>query len=118
MSGIIWESRPEDAFSEGYSAYARNIRGTIIVLLNNHKADIQEWMQQNASWKDRTGAARRGLYVDVSIMADSIVATLGYSVPYGIFLETKQTGKHAILTPAVDYWTPIIIEELQAIFES
>ena len=115
---IIWESRPEDVFAAGYSAYAQKIRVAIIVLLEAHRADIQEWMQQNASWKDRTGAARRGLYVDVSAMADSIVATLGYSVPYGIFLETKNTGRYAILTPAIDYWTPIIIQELQGILSS
>lgn len=114
--GIIWESRPEDAFREGYSEYGQRVRDAIIILLNNHKAEIQEWMQQNASWTDRTGAARRGLYVTTDIMADSILLILGYSVPYGIFLETKNTGRYAILTPALDYWGPIIVQELQEIF--
>lgn len=55
----------------------------------------------NAPWADRTGAARDGLEVDVSDEGE-IVVTLMHTVDYGIWLETIQSGRFAIIMPTLE----------------
>ena len=53
-----------------------------------------------APWTDRTGAARRGLYSDVSVQGSRVVVETGHGVPYGKDLEARGLG---ILEPALHY---------------
>lgn len=56
----------------------------------------------NAPWADRTGAAREGLEVDVDNEGGEVVVTLMHTVEYGIWLETIQSGRFAIIMPTLE----------------
>jgi len=60
--------------------------------------------QANAPWADRTGAAREGLEVSVDEEGDEIVVTLAHTVEYGIWLETIQSGRFAIIMPTLEQY--------------
>jgi hypothetical protein len=60
--------------------------------------------QSNAPWADRTGAARDGLEVEVSKEGGDIVITLGHTVEYGVWLETIQSGRFAIIMPTLEQY--------------
>ena len=111
---ITWTNgKPEDVFGAGYNKYQQQLRSAILQLLAARQPEITEWMQSNAPWTDRTGNARRGLNVDIEAFADGIMLILQHGVTYGIYLELKNSGRYAILTPALDYWGPVILKDLE-----
>jgi hypothetical protein len=60
------------------------------------------WMKENASWTDRTGAARSGLRTTTEHQPKvRHTIHLFYSVPYGIWLEVRNSGRYAIILPAL-----------------
>lgn len=75
-------------------------------------SEILNWMQTNAPWEDRTGDARGTLYYKVLKTPEKITVEIGYGVPYGVYLETMQLGRFAILGPAIGYWGPKISERM------
>ena len=67
---------------------------------------IQAHMRENAPWNDQTGNARQGLFTSVQTSKNLVVIVLYHSVPYGIYLETRWSGKYAIINPSIEYWGP------------
>lgn len=67
---------------------------------------IQAWMRTNASWTDRTSNARNGLFTSVQISENKVDIVLYHSVPYGVWLEVRWSGRYAIINPAIQYWGP------------
>lgn len=67
---------------------------------------IQSDMRENAKWTDRTGNARNGLFATVQVSKNEVAIVLYHSVPYGIWLELRWSGKYAIITPSLAKWGP------------
>lgn len=67
----------------------------------------------NASWQDQTGNARQGLrgYAEHGALVHS--AVLAHSVPYGIWLETRWTGRYAIILPTILDTAPDVMASLR-----
>lgn len=82
-----------DIFGAGDDAMD-NARDIAQEILNDARA--------NAPWADRTGAAREGLEVDVDREGGDIVITLAHTVDYGLWLETIQSGRFAIIMPTLE----------------
>lgn len=60
-------------------------------------AKIEAYAKQNATWTDRTGAARQGLRAFTVRAATSVVLVLTHSVAYGLWLEILHGGRFAII---------------------
>lgn len=58
------------------------------------------YAKAQAPWTDRTGAARRGLWSEISVGNRGVILTVGHGVEYGKYLEAKGYG---ILYPAMRY---------------
>lgn len=67
---------------------------------------IQSDMRANARWQDQTGNARNGLFAQVQTTTNEVAIVLYHSVPYGIWLELRWSGKYAIITPSLAKWGP------------
>ena len=67
---------------------------------------IQSDMRSNAPWTDQTGNARNGLFTSVQVSTNNVAIVLYHSVPYGIWLELRWSGKYAIITPSLAKWGP------------
>lgn len=67
---------------------------------------IQSDMRENAPWQDQTGNARNGLFTTVRVSTKRVDIVLYHSVPYGIWLELRWSGKYAIITPSLAKWGP------------
>lgn len=61
----------------------------------------ENYMRNNAKWTDRTANARNGLRAIPSHTENQHVITLTHSVPYGIWLEVRWSGKYGIIPEAV-----------------
>ncbi|AMB17234.1 hypothetical protein SEA_WEISS13_20 [Mycobacterium phage Weiss13] len=74
------------------------------------------YAKKNAPWTDRSGNARAGLHAKArSIDAgNAFDLTMAHSVFYGIFLETRWSGKYAILLPTINYIGKILMQRIES----
>ncbi|WP_460357172.1 hypothetical protein [Mycobacterium sp. ZZG] len=76
------------------------------------------YLKAHAPWRDNSGAARAGLSATVSDLGrGSYELLLSYSVHYGIFLETKESGKYAVITPAMRIIGQKLLDDLTHIID-
>lgn len=115
MTSFAWTT-PPDVLIKGWQQYQANFESGLQMLLKSYSQRIEEWMRANAQWEDQTGAARAMLQVDLEVVQDSIILTLSHGKnPEGVFLELANMGKFAIITPAIDYWGPQIMQGVQGL---
>lgn len=83
-----------------------HIRKGVIAAANFIAPKAEAYMKQNASWTDRSSAARNGLKAKVQTTPASVAIVLYHSVDYGVWLEIRWAGKYAIVRPAVQAMAP------------
>jgi hypothetical protein len=73
----------------------------------------------NAPWTDQTGNARSGLNSGVSIglNQDFWELYVAHSVFYGIYLETRFSGKYQIIAPTILFIGKLIIDRMSSAFD-
>ena len=70
-------------------------------LMQYESAYTVGWLKQNAPWTDRTSAARTGLTATAFSAGKTHEILMAYSVYYGIWLEIANSGRYAVITPAL-----------------
>jgi hypothetical protein len=83
--------------------------GELFALATFTASKMQSEARSNAPWNDQTGNARQGLMAksyrsyaaDLSGGRIVVGAVLYHTVPYGIFLETRFSGKYRVIMPTV-----------------
>lgn len=66
------------------------------------------YMRTHARWTDRTSAARNGLAAIRRGEGEGGSIVLYHSVPYGIWLEVRWSGRYAIIGPTMHDHAPQI----------
>lgn len=68
----------------------------------------------NAPWTDQTANARSGLHAKASSIngGESFELLLAHSVPYGIWLEVRWSGKYAIIMPTLNVIGHLMIQRI------
>ena len=72
-------------------------------------------MRSNAPWTDRTGNARNGLrarHVANPMVSHELI--LYHTMPYGIWLEVRWSGRYAIIGPTIQEIGPDVMERTAA----
>lgn len=80
---------------------------------------IQDAMRTDASWEDRTGNARSGLFSQVDQAASDLITIYmshGHTVNYGLWLEVANGGKYAIIMPTLEKHLPQLKQMLDDLF--
>lgn len=117
-TGFKWDVTPELAFSQLFERYTNTIFLSGRRVAARRAEEAEQWMKENAPWEDRTGAARAGLHVDV-LESPGVLAELVFAhsegVPYAVWLEIAHGGRFAIIAPAIDYWGPRFMQDVQRI---
>lgn len=76
------------------------------------------WLKTGAPWTDDTGAARAGLIALSNTLGQgSFEIFMSYSVHYGIWLEVANSGKYAIITPAMRVIGQKMMKDLQGLID-
>lgn len=118
-AGFTWQTPPEEAFGTLTDAYLEAVKRLVYAVLQRRAPEIENWMKIYAPWTDRTGNARQTLHTFIDppqtmgLMAEAISLVLSHGMDYGFWLEVKNAGRYAIVSPAIDHWAPIIIADLQ-----
>lgn len=66
-----------------------------------HSTEGEGHMRATAPWTDRTGAARSGLHTATLKGSGKHTIVFAHSVPYGIWLEVKNSGRYEVIMPSV-----------------
>lgn len=115
MSGVTWTVTPEQAFTPGVQAYITRIRAGVRAIADRYAPQIEAWMKAEAIWTDRTGNARQTLNTEVEqVTSDMVAIILAHGVSYGVYLELSHGANFAIVTPALDYFGPLIWRDVVA----
>lgn len=116
--GFKWDVAPNQAFPELVENYTKTIFLSGRRVAASRAKEAEQWMRDNAPWTDRTGAARAGLNVQV-LESPGVLAELVFShdpsLDYVVWLEIANGGNYAIIAPAIDYWGPQFMRDVQRI---
>jgi hypothetical protein len=112
-SGIILV---EDTLTPGVQAFGDKLQRKIKSVMEYQTPRVQDYARSNALWTDRTSNARNGLFS--KYVAGSLGDTtthrivLYHTVPYGIWLEVRWSGKYAIIVPTIDVYGKKVMDAL------
>jgi hypothetical protein len=81
----------------------------LTALFNYEARDIEAYMRSNAPWTDQTGNARNGLSARPFATATNIGIDVFHTVPYGIYLETRWSGRYAVIVPTINVKAPEVL---------
>ncbi len=109
---IAWK---DEGLSDGLNNGASRLMKQVDQMLMYEAPQIENWMKNNATWTDRTGAARNGLAARFYSDQDGRGIVLFHQVPYGIWLEVRFSGRYAIINPALQTWGPQIMERVRGL---
>lgn len=112
--GIAWQGLA--AMSEGIFDYGKRIEVAKEDAMKELAKSMEDWARENAPWEDQTGNARRDLQSVVVTDGSRTVIFFGHgkNIPYGIWLETMQGGRFAIVLPTVTHFAPMIAGRVAA----
>lgn len=119
-SSVVWVSGkdPVTLWVPAIERWSEQLVQAIFDALNARTDEIREWMKQNHVWKNRTYLAEELL--GAQVRRDLFVVTLymyhGWEVYYSKFLELyMQRGRFSVLTPALDYWGSILLDDVRKV---
>lgn len=92
-----------DTLTPGLKSFPGNLKGRISTYMKAQAPRVQDSARRNAPWTDRTGNARNGLFAQYNgdLTGDRHVIRLYHTMPYGIWLEIRWSGKYAIIVPTI-----------------
>lgn len=121
---VEWNQLPEEAIKELMDSYSKTIQSAVYQVVKSWAPIIEAWMKNNAPWEDLTGDARRGLTAKAHLVFNQyVIIRLANSVEYGTYLEgfnpktnssMVNAGQWSIIEPALDYFGPKIMKDIQS----
>jgi hypothetical protein len=107
----------EDTLTPTLKALPHVIDGIIALTLNYYEPKMENHAKLNAPWEDQTSNARNGLAARSGKEGKTRFIVLFHQVPYGIYLETRWSGKYAIIMPTIEEFGPQVMDTFQKILE-
>lgn len=101
-----------DALADGN----QKVNDAVMSVLAYKAPQVEAHMKTNAPWEDQTGNARQGLRAEAyDLGGDQKGIILYHQVPYGIWLEVKNSGEYAIILPTIQVMGPEVMASLENI---
>jgi len=113
-SQIVWDDRALVNKLQTFNARADRF---ITAATAYHATRAVAYARQNAPWADRTTNARNGLFARAERDAPVYRLIIGHSVPYGVWLEVRWSGRYQIIRPTVDHEGPELMRTVQAMYQ-
>lgn len=141
-SGFQWVVSPSEELIPNIEKYGQRALVAVQAVANFWGQSVQDAARQKASWEDRTGNARSGLFFavdgfglgtitgsvspeaqsmksDVAVEegdANTLIITLGHTVYYGKFLELDHGGQYAVIMSTIETNLPRLNRMVQELF--
>jgi hypothetical protein len=90
-----------DSLSPGLRASPKKLEKLIMGTVAYESKQMQNYARSNAPWTDQTSNARQGLMSKAGRDGTTFYADLWHSMPYGIWLEVRWSGRYQIIVPSI-----------------
>lgn len=110
---------PPSVLARAVEQYGDRVFVAIRAVAGRTAQAMQDSARNDATWTDRTGNARSGLFSLVEEASREVVVLYlshGHTIEYGKFLELAHGGKYAIIMPTIQKIMPQIVRDLKGIF--
>ncbi len=98
--GIRWQ-RPPSELATAIERYGDRVLTTVAAIAQYAATQMQNDAKANATWTDRTGNARTGLFgtseADFAAKVVTIYLSHGVGLDYTVFLELANSGKYGVI---------------------
>lgn len=103
--GVVW--RGLDVLAENINRRGKTLNRTRRNAMDRLAEEMETWAAANAPWKNRTFRARTTLEAFALHDEANYISTayISHGVPYGIFLETMNSGQYAIIEPTIQHFS-------------
>lgn len=98
QASFQWKS---DTLFKNMNTFPRKLDMAVTAAVEFTATKGEAAMKRNASWQDQTGNARNGLFTATEHSATTHRIMFAHSVPYGIWLEVRWSGRYAIIEPTL-----------------
>ena len=98
MSKVVWTT---DTLNPGLISFPVKFAAALWTLMEYNETKVQDHMRTTAPWTDRTGNARQGLFAKAYKEPGHVGIVAYHTMPYGIWLEVKNEGQYAVITPTI-----------------
>lgn len=112
-SRVVWNDR---ALINQLRTFNARADRAITAGMAFHATQAVAYARQNAPWTDRTTNARNGLFARAERDAPVYRIIVGHSVPYGVWLEVRWSGRFQILRPTVDHEAPEVMRTMSQLY--
>lgn len=112
---LVWG---DESLMAGIREGNERVHAKVMSVLEYKAPQVEAHMKVNAPWTDQTGNARQGLAAQAFDEGDNMGIVLYHQVPYGIWLEVKNSGQYAIIDPTLEVMGPEVMRSLERIMES
>lgn len=112
--GMKWEDR---ALVDQLRTFNARADRAITAAISYHANRAVGYARSNAPWTDRTTNARNGLFARAERDRPVYRIVIGHSVPYGLWLEVRWSGRYAILRPTVDHEGPEVMKTVGMLYD-
>lgn len=118
-SGIRW-IRPPDQLARAVEQYGDKVLVAVAAVAGRIATIMQNSAKNNATWTDRTGNARSGIFgtVETDLSRQLVIIYLSHSamLEYPLFLEVSHGGRYAIIMRTIERHLPELKSMLDDIF--
>lgn len=114
-SGIFRLTWGDTSLMNGLREGDQRLHAKIMAVLEYKAPQVEASMKVNAPWTDQTGNARQGLRAEAFDEGSTMGIVLYHTVPYGIYLETMNSGTYAIIDPTIETQGPEVMRSLENI---
>lgn len=99
-------------------SFSDRLNRNVAATMDYNAGYATRWLKTNAPWTDDTSAARTGLVALPFSIGTTHELLMAYSVSYGIWLEVANSGKYAVITPAMRIVGAKIMNDMQNLIDS
>lgn len=118
-TGIVWV-RPPSALADAVEKYGERVYVALRAVADQFASILQDEARREASWTDRTGNARSGIFTIAEQAAQDaieIYLSHGHSIEYGKWLELAHGGQYAVIMPTLEKNLPRLMKMLENLFK-
>ena len=112
---LVWG---DDSLLTAIQEGNERVHAKVMSVLEYKAPQVEAHMKVNAPWQDQTGNARQGLRAQAFDEGDNMGIVLYHQVPYGIWLDVKNSGEYAIIDPTIEVMGPEVMRSLERILET
>lgn len=116
---LVWRT-PPDALARAIERYGERVLIAVAAVAQRLATILEGAAKQNATWTDRTGNARSGLFgtseADLARHMVVIYLSHGPVIDYGVYLELAHGGRYGVVMRTIESHLPQLHAMLNDIF--